>query len=114
MKIDPENMAELLISLERGDISGKIAKDVFVEMYDTGKSAFLIIKEKGLKQLSNTSEISILARKVIADHPEVVSDFRAGKQKAFGFFVGQIMKETRGQANPALVNEILKKELADI
>ncbi len=109
--ISPSNLAKLIKLIEDGKISGKIAKEIFSEMYATGKEAKKIIKEKGLEQISDSSEIDAVVDKVIADNPKQVEQYRGGKQAVFGYFVGQIMKETKGQANPNIVNELLKKKL---
>ncbi|HBR68703.1 MAG TPA: Asp-tRNA(Asn)/Glu-tRNA(Gln) amidotransferase GatCAB subunit B [Rhodospirillaceae bacterium] len=93
-------------------ISGKIAKDVFAEMYKTGKDAAAIVEEKGLKQVTDTGAIEKIVDAVIAANPDNVAAYKSGKDKLFGFFVGQVMKETQGKANPAVVNELLKKKLS--
>ena len=102
-----------LVALIRNDtISGKIAKDVFAEMYATGKDAASIVEEKGLKQITDVGAIEQIIDKIIAANPDNVAGYRAGKDKLFGFFVGQVMKETGGKANPAIINDLLKKKLA--
>lgn len=102
-----------LVELISNDtISGKIAKDVFAEMYVSGKDAATIVTEKGLKQVTNSGEIEAVIDAIIAANPDNVAAYRSGKDKLFGFFVGQVMKETGGKANPAMVNEILKKKLS--
>jgi len=111
MKVEPENLAELTITIEEGTISGKQAKDVFAEMFETGKSAFGIIEEKGLKQITDTGEIDKIIQEVLDTNQNVVSDYKSGKEKAFGFLVGQVMAKTKGQANPKAVNDILKEKL---
>ena len=111
IKVEPENMAELAISIEEGTISGKQAKDVFTEMFKTGKSAFGIIEEKGMKQITDTSQIESIIQEVLNANPKVVEDYKNGKEKAFGFLVGQVMANTKGQANPKAVNEILREKL---
>ncbi len=93
-------------------ISGKIAKDVLDMMIETGKSAADIVAEKGLTQITDTGAIEAIVDKIIAANPENVALYKSGKDKIFGFFVGQVMKETGGKANPAAVNELLKKKLA--
>ena len=107
-------MAELLKLIAAGTISGKIAKQVFPEMWETGKAAAAIVEEKGLVQISDTGALEELAAKVIAANPQSVEDFKAGKKKAVGFLMGQIMKETKGQANPQVVNGILTKKLSEL
>lgn len=109
--ISPSNLAELIGLIEDGKISGKIAKEIFTEMYSTGKTAEKIVKEKGLEQISDSSEIDAVVDRVIADNPKQVEQYRGGKAQVFGYFVGQVMKETKGQANPKIVNELLKKKL---
>jgi len=89
-----------------------MGKDVFDELYASGKPPSLIVEEKGLKQVSNTGELEGIIDKVIAGNPEQVAQFRDGKDKVFGFFVGQVMKATRGQANPKVVNDLLRSRLA--
>ncbi|MCX5918225.1 MAG: Asp-tRNA(Asn)/Glu-tRNA(Gln) amidotransferase subunit GatB [Deltaproteobacteria bacterium] len=105
------NLAEMLKMIDEGVISGKIAKSVFEEMYRTGKRAQEIVKEKGLVQVTDTSAIEKAIDQVLAANPKEVEAYRKGKDKLFGFFVGQVMKATQGKANPALVNELLKKKL---
>ncbi len=109
--VPAERLAELLRLMESGLISGKIAKTVFDEMASSGKGPEAIVKEKGLAQISDADSISDVVKQVLAEHEKEVSDYRAGKTKLFGFFVGQVMKATRGKANPKLVNEILKEML---
>lgn len=110
-EIAPENLAALLKMIDEGTISGKIAKTVFEEMFYTGKNPRQIVEEKGLVQISDEDRLLAVVRKVLAGHPETVADYRGGKTKALGFLVGQVMKETRGRANPALVNTLLRREL---
>lgn len=112
-KITPAKMAALLENQAAGKISGKIAKVVFEEMFKTGEAAEDIIKEKGLVQISDTGALGAIIDKVLAANPQSVEDFRAGKEKAIGFLVGQVMKETKGQANPGVVNGLLKQKLTD-
>ena len=94
-----------------GTISGRIAKDVFAEMLETGKQASDIVEEKGLRQISDTGEIEAIIDKVIADSPEQLAAYKAGKENLFGYFVGQVMKATGGKANPGVVNALLKAKL---
>jgi aspartyl-tRNA(Asn)/glutamyl-tRNA(Gln) amidotransferase subunit B len=109
--VSPENLAALLELIDSGAISGKIAKTVFDEMAQTGKAAKQIVKEKGLMQISDTDAIEEVISQVITGHPKEVEAYQKGKTKLIGFFVGKIMQATKGQANPKLVNEILKKSL---
>jgi len=92
-------------------ISGKIAKDVFAEMFATGKTPGAIVKEKGLVQISDRSAIEKIVDEVIAANPGEIKQYRAGKTALLGFFVGQVMKASGGKANPQAVNDILKKKL---
>jgi aspartyl-tRNA(Asn)/glutamyl-tRNA(Gln) amidotransferase subunit B len=112
-KITPEKLRLLIDLKERGVISNPIAKEVFEEMFKTGKDARDIIKEKGLSQLSDTSELEQIAIDVINSNAQPVADYRAGKEQALKFLVGQMMKATRGRANPKVVNEVLQKKLAE-
>ena len=110
-KVSPSQLRALVALIEDGTISGKIAKDVFDEMLETGKDANAIVEAKGLKQMSDSGELEAICRSVIEKLPKIVEDYKGGKQKAFGALVGGVMKETRGKANPALVNEILLQVL---
>lgn len=109
--VSPERLAELLRLVDSGVISGKIAKTVFDEMVSSGKPPEAIVQEKGLVQVTDADAITEVIEQVLSDHAKEVSDYRAGKTKLFGFFVGQVMKATRGKANPKMVNEILKSLL---
>jgi aspartyl-tRNA(Asn)/glutamyl-tRNA(Gln) amidotransferase subunit B len=111
IKFSPKQLSDMLSMIDKGTISGKIAKDVFREMFSTGKSPEDIVKEKGLVQISDESQLETIAQKVIDNNPKSVQDYKSGKERALGFLVGQIMKETRGKANPQMVNQILKKFL---
>jgi len=97
--------------LKDGTISGKIAKDVFEEMYQTGDPPAMIVKEKGWVQILDADEIERVIEKVIQANPKLVEDYQNGKEKVFGFLVGETMKETKGKANPKLVNDLLRKKL---
>ncbi len=103
----------MILLIESGTISGKIAKTVFAEMAKTGKAAGEIVKGQGLTQISDPAEIEAVARRVIKAFPKETTDYRAGKEKLLAFFVGQVMKETKGKANPQLVNELLQKVLKE-
>jgi aspartyl-tRNA(Asn)/glutamyl-tRNA(Gln) amidotransferase subunit B len=113
LKISAENLVELLDLIKSGEISGKIAKDVLDEMFESGESAAKVVELKGFKQVSDTSAIKKIIDEVMAKNENFVTDYRLGKDKLFGFFVGQVMKESKGQANPVMVNELLKKKLAE-
>ncbi len=110
--VTAEKLAELLQLLESGVISGKIAKTVFEEMYASGKGAKAIVDERGLLQVSDHAAIEAIIDEVLRDNPAEVESFRAGKEKVFGFLVGQVMKKSKGKANPQLVNEQLRRKLA--
>jgi aspartyl-tRNA(Asn)/glutamyl-tRNA(Gln) amidotransferase subunit B len=110
--LTPERLAGMLTLVDKGTISGKIAKTVFEEMYRTGKDAGTIVKEKGLVQISDSSEIEKLVDEVIAKHPGEVERFKGGDEKLLGFLVGQVMKASKGKANPKMLNELLKKKLS--
>ncbi len=110
-KITPERLCELINHIEDGTISLKIAKEVFNLMLESGKSALSIIEDKGLKQVSDSGALEGAVKQVLKDNPDEVERYKNGDKKLLGFFVGQIMKATKGQANPKMVNEILKKEI---
>jgi aspartyl-tRNA(Asn)/glutamyl-tRNA(Gln) amidotransferase subunit B len=110
--ITAERLSGLLARIVDDTISGKIAKDVFEQMWAERKSADEIIEAKGLKQITDTGAIEKVIDEVMAANPKQLADYRSGKDKLFGFFVGQVMKVTGGKANPAQVNELLKKKLA--
>jgi aspartyl-tRNA(Asn)/glutamyl-tRNA(Gln) amidotransferase subunit B len=110
--VKPKMLADMITLVEKGTISGKIAKTIMEEMCRSGKAPQAIIEEKGLVQISNVEEIEKIAAKVIEDNPKIVEQYRQGKTGNFGFFVGQVMKATGGRANPQTVNDVLKKRLA--
>jgi len=111
LKIKPADLATLIKLIKDGTISGKIAKSVFDEMHTSGKKPDEIIKEKGLLQISDSAELEKHVLSVIGENPDEAKKFLTGHEQVLGFLVGQIMKSTRGKANPKLVNEILRKEL---
>jgi aspartyl-tRNA(Asn)/glutamyl-tRNA(Gln) amidotransferase subunit B len=110
--ISASALAGLLRRIADGTISGKIAKDVFDALWDRGGDADQIIDAQGLRQISDSAEIEKIVEAIVAANPAQVAEFRAGRQKAFNFFVGQVMKASRGKANPAQVNEILRRKLS--
>ncbi len=111
-KITAEMLAELIKLVVDGEISNNVAKlDVFEQMYETGNSPRQIVEEKGLKQVSDTGAIEMACQKVIEANPGPVADVRNGKEKAIGFLIGMVMKEMKGQANPEMVNDIIRKLL---
>jgi aspartyl-tRNA(Asn)/glutamyl-tRNA(Gln) amidotransferase subunit B len=107
VKVTGRGLGEMIGLIEKGTISGKIAKTVFREMLETGKSPQSIVEEKGLVQINDEGAIKAVVEKVVANNPQSVADFKAGKEKAIGFLVGQVMKETKGKANPGLVNKLI-------
>ncbi|MEK6660746.1 MAG: Asp-tRNA(Asn)/Glu-tRNA(Gln) amidotransferase subunit GatB [candidate division NC10 bacterium] len=109
--IPPAELAALLTMLNRGDISGKIAKMVFERMYQTGNPAALIVQKEGLTQISDQDELLRIVDEVLAQHPGPVADYRKGKVQSFTFLVGAVMKVSRGKANPKSVNELLQTRL---
>ena len=111
-RVDASRLAGLLERIVDETISGKIAKDVFEQMWAEGKDADAIIEEKGLKQITDTGAIEKVIDEIMAANPKQLADYRSGKDKLFGFFVGQVMKSTGGKANPAQVNDLLKRKLA--
>jgi aspartyl-tRNA(Asn)/glutamyl-tRNA(Gln) amidotransferase subunit B len=111
-RIDAEALAGLLARIVDNTISGKIAKEVFEAMWSEGASADAIIAAQGLKQITDTSAIEQAIDEVMATNPGQLAEYRSGKDKLFGFFVGQVMKATQGKANPAQLNELLKRKLA--
>jgi aspartyl-tRNA(Asn)/glutamyl-tRNA(Gln) amidotransferase subunit B len=109
--ITAENLGALLKLIEDDVISGKIAKTVFEEMAKTGQPPKEIVESKGLIQVTDTSAIEGVVDQILGNSPDEVAAYRGGKKKLMGFFVGQVMKETRGKANPKIVNEILVRKL---
>ena len=109
--IPPDALDELVNLIDCGKISGKQGKEVFAEMFGSGKSAAAIVKEKGVEQLSDTNAIEALCDQVIAANPKPVADFRAGNAASLNFLKGQVIKLSKGKANPQLVGEILEKKL---
>lgn len=111
ISIKPQGIAELTQLIEKGTISGKIAKDVLAAMFDSDKSPEEIVKEKGLAQISDEGEIVKIVETVIEEQPKSVEAFKSGKTNAISFLVGQVMKATKGKANPAMVNKLLQEKL---
>jgi aspartyl-tRNA(Asn)/glutamyl-tRNA(Gln) amidotransferase subunit B len=111
--VRPDRLAGMVKMINDGTISTKIAKTVFEDMYGTGKDAETVVREKGLVQVSDSGAIEIIIADVIKANPAQHADYKGGKDKLFGFFVGQVMKASKGKANPEMVNELLKKKLAE-
>jgi aspartyl-tRNA(Asn)/glutamyl-tRNA(Gln) amidotransferase subunit B len=105
-------IASLVSLIDKGTISGSIAKKVFEKMFESGKEPQTIVREEGLEVVSDESEIAAVVKKVIEASPQSVADYRSGKDKALGFLVGQVMKETKGRASPQVINKLLKEELS--
>jgi aspartyl-tRNA(Asn)/glutamyl-tRNA(Gln) amidotransferase subunit B len=106
------DLGALLDLISDNTISGRIAKDVFAEMLETGKQPGAIVEAKGLRQVTDTGAIEAAVDAVLAKEQAKIAEYRSGKDKLLGFFVGQVMKATQGKANPGLVNELLKKKLS--
>ncbi len=111
-KITPALVAELIGALDKGVINNKVSQEIFIEMAEHGKSPLSIIKEKGLEQIDSVEEIEAIVLKVITANPDNVAKFKTGNDRVFPFFVGQVMKETKGKGNPQTVNDLLRKHLA--
>ena len=109
--VSAESLGELLVMIAKGEISGKMAKDILPKMFASGQSASAIVEREGLRQISDTGALEKIVTEVIAGNPKQVEQYRAGKTAVLGFLVGQVMKATRGQANPAAVNELLIAKL---
>ncbi len=114
VKVTGQGLGEMIGLIEKGTISGKIAKTVFKEMLETGKAPQVIVEEKGLVQINDEAAIQAIVQQVVANNPQSVADYQAGKQKAIGFLVGQVMKETKGKANPSLVNKLIVQEIQNL
>ena len=109
--ISPENLSKLINLISNGTISGKIAKNIFEIMSEDNKDPNLIVEEKGLKQESDPKALEGIIEKVLTSNQDKVTQYKNGKDKLFGFFVGQVMKESKGKGNPQLINKILKEKL---
>ncbi|MDJ0943189.1 MAG: Asp-tRNA(Asn)/Glu-tRNA(Gln) amidotransferase subunit GatB [Kiloniellales bacterium] len=110
--VDAAALGRLIDLIADGTLSGRLAKDVFDEMWKTGKQASEVVEQKGLKQISDSGEIEAIVAKIVSENPGQVEQFRSGNEKVIGWFVGQVMKATQGKANPKLVNEVLRRALA--
>jgi aspartyl-tRNA(Asn)/glutamyl-tRNA(Gln) amidotransferase subunit B len=111
--VKPDQLGRLLMMVEAGTISGKIAKSVFSDMLENGKDPELIVKEKNLVQVSDESELLALVKEIIEKNPDQANEYRGGKTKLMGYFVGQLMQKTKGKANPKLANKLFSQELSD-
>ena len=110
-KVSSNKLGQLIGRIEDGTISGKIAKDIFEKMWSSGKEVDAIIKDESLEQVTDNKEIESMIDEVIESNPEQLQQYRSGKDRLFGFFVGQVMKASQGKANPRQVNDILKSKL---
>jgi aspartyl-tRNA(Asn)/glutamyl-tRNA(Gln) amidotransferase subunit B len=111
-KVEPQHLVEMLDLVDKGTLSTKMAKEVFEDMFRSGKKASQVVQEKGLAQISTTTELETVVGQVIAANSQAVADYKQGKETALKFLVGQVMKATKGQANPQMVNELLRRMLA--
>jgi aspartyl-tRNA(Asn)/glutamyl-tRNA(Gln) amidotransferase subunit B len=112
-RVTPDNLAAMIRLIEDGTISGKIAKELLPEMLSTGEAPKELVERKGLVQISDERALESVAREVVRANPGPAADYRGGKERAFGFLVGQLMKATKGKANPQLANEVLRKVLSE-
>ena len=110
-KVKPRDLVELLDLMEKGTLSGPLAKKAFEVTFKTGKRPSTVIKEEGLVQISDSGELGIIVDKIIADNEKAVVDYRAGKEASLTFLIGQVMKASRGKANPAIVRQIIVDKL---
>jgi aspartyl-tRNA(Asn)/glutamyl-tRNA(Gln) amidotransferase subunit B len=112
IKLKPQALAGLFKEIDSGRISGKMAKDIILEMLETGKDAGRIVEEKGLAQITDSGALEKVADEVIAENKKTAEDFLKGKENALMYLVGQVMKKTKGRANPAVINEVLRRKLS--
>ena len=110
-KLTPENLVELISLIEKSTISNNIGKQIIIDMLKDGEKASAIVEKKGLSQITDTSAIKEICQKIVDANPNQVEAYKGGKNQLFGFFVGQVMKETKGRANPQTVNQLLKEIL---
>ena len=109
--VSPSALAGLISMVEKGTLSSTVAKDVFAKMYETGRAAAEIVAADGLAQISDTSSLDPIVQRVLAAHPDVVAEIKAGKDRKFQFLVGQVMKETKGKGDPKLVTDLMRAAL---
>lgn len=112
LKVTPTYLADIIALIEEGTITSRIAQEVFVATAQTGQSPRLIVKERGLEQMNDTGALETLIQEIVQANPQQHADYKAGKDKLFGFFVGKVMQKTQGKANPQAINDLLKKYLA--
>jgi aspartyl-tRNA(Asn)/glutamyl-tRNA(Gln) amidotransferase subunit B len=113
VKLTPERLAGLIRLIDAGTISGPVTRDVFEKMFTSENSAAEIVEREGLARIDDQDAIVAAIREVLAANPQPVAQYRAGKQQTFGFLVGKVMKETKGKANPAVVNDLLRRLLSE-
>jgi len=111
VSLTPAALAELIAIVDRGVISHTVAKEVFARMYDTGSTAAAIVQAEGLAQIGDAEALSGIVREAVAANPDAIDQIRKGRNNAFGFLVGYVMKASKGKANPKVVNDLLKREL---
>ena len=110
-KVTPERLGKLVDLVDQGVINNPTAKEVLVFVAQTDKNPDIIIEEKGLKQIGSVDELEIMVKEIIAANPGQVAEYRSGKEKLFGFFVGQMMQKTKGKGNTQMINDLIKKHL---
>ena len=111
-RVNPEHLTEMMVLIDKGTISGKMAKKVFIEMFKTGEKASRIVSKKGLVQISDEEALTKVIDKILKKNSKVIEDYKKGKEKALEYLVGQVMKETKGRANPKLVNKLLQEKIS--
>ena len=111
LPVSPQHLGELVSLINKGELSGKLAKDILPKMLETGDSPGAIMDREGLRQISDTGALEKIAGEIIAANPKQVEQYKSGKTAVLGFLVGQVMKVSRGQANPTAVSEVLRKKL---
>jgi len=110
--VTPSRLASMIRKVDSGEISGKIAKTAFEEIYRSGEEPDVVIKRLGIVQVSDEASLAAAIDMIMAANPKQVAEYRSGKDKVLGYFVGQVMKQTKGQANPGILNDLLKRKLA--
>ena len=109
--VSPQHLGELVALISKGELSGKLAKEILPKMFETGESPLSVMDREGLRQISDSGALGKIVDDAIAANPKQVEQYRSGKTTVLGFLVGQVMKASRGQANPAAVNQLLKQKL---
>ena len=111
LKVNPENFADLIVLLEKGELSSRMAKDILLHMVESGEDPREVMKREGITQVSDTESIANAVKEVIAENEKAVADFQKGNENSFKFLVGQTMKKLKGQGNPGLIQEVLRDNL---